>query len=108
MRRHRSMRVAGIGRFAGNVPLPQGLSEASHADQLDAMSADPGLRLAGSRGKRVYRGGGLSLHIFAGGQGGPATEAVLDALGTTINRSRAAGQFRGTPGGVDFNNRDAE
>lgn len=86
-----------IGQFAGNPALPQGLSEVVHADQLDAMTGDPGLRLARGRGGRKFRGGGLTLQRFAGGQGGPATQEVLDALPVTSNRRRALGQFRGTP-----------
>jgi hypothetical protein len=86
----------GIGQVLGTPILPHAVEAPLH-DAQAAMSDDPGLRLAGSRGKRVYRGGGLTLHQFAGPQGGMATDEVLATLSATRNQRRALGTFRGVP-----------
>lgn len=86
----------GIGQFLGTPALPHAV-EAPLQDAQAGMSGDPGLRLAGSRGKRVYRGGGLTLHQFQGPQAGPATDEVLATLPTARIQRRALGTFRGVP-----------
>lgn len=95
----------GIGMFAGSV-APQALS-GSGVDQLrGSMAGDPGLRLASSRGRRVYRGGALVVQQFAAPQGGPATDAVLAAIPLQNNAGRRSVAFRGTPTSIGFNGSD--
>lgn len=96
---------AGIGQFAGNPELPQALDQAVRGQALTVagqLGGDPGLRLASSRGRRTYRGGGLFLQTFIGGNGGPATDDVLAALPTKRNQRRALGTFRGVPEAPTF------
>lgn len=86
-----------MGAFAGNPVLPHDPTAAAVDALHDQMAGDPGLRLAGSRGKRAFRGGGLALQTFVEPQGGPASEAVLETLPATRIQRRAMGQFRGFP-----------
>jgi hypothetical protein len=97
----------GIGQFLGTPPLPHCV-EAPLLDAQATMAADPGLRLAGSRGKRVYRGGALTLHRFAAPQSGPATDDVLATLPATRNQRRALGTFRGLPEALPLTPPDPE
>jgi hypothetical protein len=88
-----------VGQFAGNPPDPTNPTAAIVRDLQDALTGDPGLRLASSRGKRVFRAGGLVVQAFPHANGGVASEAALEALPLKAagSRSRALGQFRGTP-----------
>jgi hypothetical protein len=97
----------GIGQFAGAPTLPQAL-DAPLIDAQDGMAGDPGLRLASSRGKRVYRAGGLTLHSFVGPQGGIASDEVLATLPATRNQRRALGTFRGLPEALPLTPPDPE
>lgn len=88
-----------IGQFAGNAPDPNNPTAAIVAQLQDSLTGDPGIRLAGSRGRRQFRGGGLVVQQFplmAGGS--PASDEVLITLPVKAGtRSRALGQFRGLP-----------
>lgn len=91
-----------IGQFAGNPPDPNNPTAAVVEQLQNSMTGDPGIRLASSRGKRVFRAGGLNLQVFpgggGGGLGGPASDEALDALPIKVGtRSRALGQFPGVP-----------
>ena len=90
-------RALPMGAFAGNPPVPHDPTAAAVDALHDALTGDPGLRLAGSRGKRQFRAGGLTPQQFIGPQGGPATDEVLQTLGSTRIQRRAMGQFRGFP-----------
>jgi hypothetical protein len=86
----------GFGQFAGSPVLPHTF-DGPLVDAQANTQGDPGIRLASSRGRRQYRGGGLTLHSFVAPQGGPATDDVLAVLGTNRNQRRALGTFRGLP-----------
>jgi hypothetical protein len=86
-----------MGAFAGNPVLPHDPTAAAVSGLLDSLGGDPGLRLAGSRGKRAFRAGGLVVQTYVDPQGGPASDAALEALPLMRNQSRAMGQFRGVP-----------
>jgi hypothetical protein len=87
-----------VGQFAGNPPDPSNPTGAVVRELLDGMSGDPGIRLASSRGKRTFRAGGLNLQTFPIGVTSPASDEALATLPITAGtRSRALGQFRGTP-----------
>jgi hypothetical protein len=83
----------GIGQFAGRVE-PQMCTDGTIAGDLQgSMADDPGIRLAHSRGKRTFKGGGLTPQRFVEPQGGVNSEAALDALPLSAgNHSRALGQ----------------
>jgi hypothetical protein len=87
-----------IGQFAGNAPDPTDPTGAIVRDLQDSMTGDPGIRLASSRGRRAFRGGGLDLQKFPLGVTSPASDEALSDLPVKAGtRSRALGQFRGTP-----------
>jgi hypothetical protein len=96
-------RVSGVpvvlpqGQFAGNPVLPNDVTSAATRELGVAMSDDPGLRLAASRGKRTFRGGGLTVQTFTQPQGGPATDPVLETLPLARIQRRAIGTTRGLP-----------
>lgn len=87
-----------IGQFAGNAPDPNDPTAAIVRELGDSLTGDPGLRLASSRGKRQFRGGGPSPQTFPIGVTAPASdEQMAAAVIKGGTRSRALGQFRGTP-----------
>jgi hypothetical protein len=85
--------AAGVGQFAGNYD-PQNPTGAVVTDLVDGLSGDPGLRLAHSRGKRTFRGGGLALQVFDGAaQGSVNSPESLENLPIKgSSRLRALGQ----------------
>lgn len=99
----RARRIGGVprgplGQFRHNPPDPNNPTAAVVEQLQNSLTGDPGIRLASSRGKRVFRAGGLLVQTFVGGNGGPASDEALAALPLKMGtRSRALGQFPGTP-----------
>jgi hypothetical protein len=95
-------RGRGIGQFAGNAD-PQAPGDVL-SDQLhSSMSGDPGLRLAkqmAARGSRFGAGGLVPqryIRLLGGSNDASSLEVLQGAVPIKHNRSRALGQFRGTP-----------
>lgn len=83
---------AGIGQFTGNLD-PQDPTLAANRELLDSMTGDPGVRLAGGRGGRKFRAGGLTPQRFAEPQGGANSTEAIEALPIKAGtRRRALGQ----------------
>ena len=76
-RRQAAARVRRGGRAAGDAGDPQGVRRRVHRDELPLARCDPGLRLAGRRGRRHGRGrGGAHPAPAPAGRGGRATCAA--------------------------------
>lgn len=87
-----------LGQFAGNPPDPNNATAAVVRELQNSLTGDPGIRLASSRGKRVFRAGGLVVQDFPHSNGTISSEEALAALPLKVGtRSRALGQMRGTP-----------
>jgi hypothetical protein len=92
---------AGIGQFAGHVD-PQDPTHAVVAELAAAMGGDPALRLApqmAHRG-RVLTSTNHAVQKFVRFSDQTNSQEALEAMVTSPlkrNRSRALGQFRGTP-----------
>jgi hypothetical protein len=87
-----------LGQFAGNPPDPSNPTAAIVRELQNSLTGDPGLRLASSRGKRVFRSGGLVVQDFPHSNGTVSSLESLETLPLKAGtRSRALGQMRGTP-----------
>jgi hypothetical protein len=84
-----------IGVFRNLVPAPQDPAAAIAVDLTDALTGQPGLRLAPQAGRRVFFGGGLEPQRFTRPQGGANTEDALANADRQINARRTLGKQRG-------------
>ncbi len=84
----------GIGAFA-LVGSPQDPSPAIAAGLKNALSDQPGLRLQGGGGRRVFTGGGLTVQRFTRPPAATNTADAVRAAVLHVNAPRLVSKTRG-------------